>query len=174
MLTLRKSTNVGDIAVYLGPKAEVGAIVKGGGNLGIYILANKSTGKVEVSGSLGGEVTIFPMATKREDISSAYFSYGGNASLKEAGVVGISGSFNVLIPTRNGQLVFDSGVGVNLGGSASLGPEVPASISAGASGGVNTKWIPIPFLKADYFNKFRVKEAQKVIDNLDRKKIMAL
>ena len=184
--TSKLGTNVGDIAVYLGPKAEAGAIVKGGVNLGIYILANKSTGKVEVSGSLGigfgshagasaslgGEVTIFPMATKREDISSAYFSYGGNTSLKEAGVVGISGSFNVLVPIRNGQLAFDSGIGVNLGGSASLGPELPTSIGAGASGGVNTKWISIPFLKADYFNQFRVKEAQKVIDNLDRKKII--
>lgn len=95
--TSKLGTNVGDITIYLGLKAEVGAIVKGGVNLGIYVLANKSTGKVEVSGSLGmgfgshagasaslgGEVAIFPMATRREDIASAYFSYSGNMSIKE-------------------------------------------------------------------------------------------
>lgn len=35
------------------------------------------------SASLGGKVTIFPMATRREDIASAYFSYSGNMSIKE-------------------------------------------------------------------------------------------
>ena len=39
--TSKLGTNVGDITIYLGPKAEVGAIVKGGVNLGIYVLVNK-------------------------------------------------------------------------------------------------------------------------------------
>ena len=43
--TSKLGTNVGDIAIYLGPKTEVGAIVKGGVNLGIYVLGNKFKGK---------------------------------------------------------------------------------------------------------------------------------
>ena len=181
--TSKLGTNVGDITIYLGLKAEVGAIVKGGVNLGIYVLANKSTGKVEVSGSLGmsfgshagasaslgGEVAIFPMATRREDIASAYFSYSGNMSIKER--AGIGGSFSVLVPIRKGELTFDSGVGVIFGGSASLGWELPASIIGGASGGVNTKWIPLPLFKASFFNKFEIKKVQNVINKLDKEKI---
>ena len=39
--TSKLGTNVGDITIYLGLKAEVGAIVKGGVNLEIYVLVNK-------------------------------------------------------------------------------------------------------------------------------------
>ena len=95
--TSKLGTNVEDITIYLGPKAEVGAIVKGGVNLGIYVLVNKINREswsfrkfgngfgshAGASASLGGEVTVFPMATRREDIASAYFSYSGNMSIKE-------------------------------------------------------------------------------------------
>ena len=41
--TSKLETNVGDIAIYLEPKAEVSAI--GGVNLEIYVLGNKFKGK---------------------------------------------------------------------------------------------------------------------------------
>ena len=130
--TSKLGTNVGDDAIYIGPKFNAGPIFQGGVGFGGYLI---NTGKgfqvgIGISGSVGGatgagisgggDIVYYPYAKDKSDVSKNYFSV--NIAVQHKILLGASLGVTAYIPLKNGNLDFSSnGIGIGLSAEAFAG-----------------------------------------------------
>ena len=130
--TSKLGTNVGDDAIYIGPKFNAGPIFQGGVAFGGYLI---NTGKgfqvgFGISGSVGGatgagisgggDIVYYPYAKDKSDVSKNYFSV--NIAVQHKILLGGSLGVTAYIPLKNGNLDFSSnGIGIGLSAEAFAG-----------------------------------------------------
>ena len=147
--TSKLGTNVGDDAIYIGPKFNAGPIFQGGVGFGGYLI---NTGKgfqvgFGISGSVGGatgagisgggDIVYYPYAKDKSDVSKNYFSV--NIAVQHKILLGGSLGVTAYIPLKNGNLDFSSnGIGIGLSAEAFAGMGLEGiGASSNYSTGVN-------------------------------------
>ena len=147
--TSKLGTNVGDDAIYIGPKFNAGPIFQGGVAFGGYLI---NTGKgfqvgIGISGSVGGatgagisgggDIVYYPYAKDKSDVSKNYFSV--NIAVQHKILLGGSLGVTAYIPLKNGNLDFSSnGIGIGLSAEAFAGMGLEGiGASSNYSTGVN-------------------------------------
>ena len=132
--TSKLGTNVGDDAIYIGPKFNAGPIFQGGVGFGISGSVGGATG-AGISG--GGDIVYYPYAKDKSDVSKNYFSV--NIAVQHKILLGGSLGVTAYIPLKNGNLDFSSnGIGIGLSAEAFAGMGLEGiGASSNYSTGVN-------------------------------------